>query len=116
MYRKVMILSIVIYFSICNNYITIDEFNNSRRLYEIAIETIVKKYTSSFIKSTGKQTVYDVVPIERRFDEFGAWELDRLFNQMKIFLVLSHNDKDKKCFPELWRTDAKVWKYTNIFI
>ncbi|RNA19062.1 hypothetical protein BpHYR1_049988, partial [Brachionus plicatilis] len=88
------------------------EFKNSKHLKDNfikALKLIALKRTASFMSSNKNEKIFDLVPIERKFDEFGTWELDRLFGHMKIFIILPRGDgKDYDCFPLLWRTDAKT--------
>ena len=78
--------------------------------YIEAIKKIVLKRTRTFIKSNGKEKTYEIVPIEKHFDKFGPWELDRFFGQMRLFLILPSNSNSNEydSYPPLWRTDQKV--------
>jgi hypothetical protein len=89
-------------------YSTQEEFNSNKQLYTEAFKSILFKRTSSFMNSTGKQKLVDIVPVEKRFDLFGPWEQDPLFGHFKLYLILADNDKDEALFPESWRTDTKV--------
>lgn len=83
----------------------INEFKKDKETYVKALKALALKLTESFINSNGQERVHDLVPIERRFDEFGSWEIDRFFAQMKVFLILPTGRDGFECFPVLWRTD-----------
>lgn len=44
---------------------------------------------------------FDLIPIEKKFDKFGPWQINPLFSHMKVFLILPKEDK----FPNAWRTE-----------
>lgn len=89
------------------------EFDKQKQTYLKAMRMLAIKRTASFISSTGQEKVFDLVPIERKFDEFGSWEIDRLFNHMLIYLVIPKDEKklDYVYFPKLWRTDENVREF-----
>lgn len=66
------------------------------------------KRTKTFNKSNANDKIYDVVPVEKKYDKFGSWELDRFFGQIKLFLTIPTNNNEYQNFPPLWRTDEKA--------
>ena len=83
-----------------------EEFRENKEKYLTALLKIAAKHTSSAISTSGEQVSYDLVPIERRFDAFGSWEVDKLFGHMKVHLLHPSPNDPKKLqpFPLLWRT------------
>jgi hypothetical protein len=89
-----------------------------RPKYLEAFRLIVQKRTRNFIKANKNEKIYEIVPVEKKYDKFGPWELDRFFGQMKLFLMLKSSkcDNEYDDFPPLWRTSEKVKLYQiNIF-
>ena len=96
----------------------LDNFNepSMKNKYLEAIKKIVLKRTRTFIKSNGNEKTYEIVPVEKNFDKFGPWELDRFFEQMRLFLILPSNNSSNEyeSYPPLWRTDEKVKFQKNV--
>jgi len=85
-----------------------DEFKKNAEKFKNALKIIAQKRTSSFIKSVGAVKKFDLIPIEKKFDKFGPWQINPLFSHMKVFLILPKEEK----FPETWRTEKdKVFLY-----
>lgn len=88
------------------------EFFQNAEIFKQAIKLITLKRTScSFIKSIDDEKAYELVPVEKKFDKFGSWEIDPLFNHMKIFLI----QPNEIPFPNLWRTDKAQVKILLIY-
>jgi hypothetical protein len=80
------------------------EFKSNESTFNEALKKIAQKRTSSFIKSVGAVKKFDLIPIEKKFDKFGPWQIDPLFSHMKVYVILSNEEK----FPNIWRTDSEV--------
>lgn len=73
------------------------------------MKKIAQKRTSSFIRSHKNEKVYDVIPVEKKFDKFGSWKIDRLADHMKVYLIRT----DLMDLPQLWRTNENVTLFFN---
>ena len=89
-----------------------DEFGKMKEKYSQAMKELALKRTSSAISTSDELMLYELVPVERRFDAFGSWEIDKLFGHMKIYLLVTSPSDPKKqaAFPGLWRTTREVKK------
>ena len=72
-----------------------------------SFKLIAVKKTSSFNQSFEHEKLIDLVPIEKKIDKFGHWELDRLFGHLKLYLVIQNSHYEYEDFPSLWKTDKE---------